>query len=218
MSSNAVPSINPSNNHDLAGMLTHTLGKTIQNIHCKLPAKIISYDRTANRASVQLMIMLLTTDNSTFSRAPIAEVPVFQYGSGEFFISFNLKAGNLGWIDASDRDISLFLQTYSEEAPNTIRNHDFADGVFYPDIMTKYTIQSEDAENMVIQNLDGSTKITLGASNIKIKHPTLVTIDAPSVVCTGTISATDVIYNGISAINHVHVGVTSGASNTGVSH
>lgn len=218
MINNAVPSINPSNNHDLAGMLTHTLGKTIQNIHCKLPAKIISYNRSTNRATVQPMIMLLTTDNATFSRAPIAEVPVFQYGGGEFFISFNLKAGDLGWIDASDRDISLFLQTYSEEAPNTIRTHDFADGIFYPDIMTKYTIQSEDAENMVIQNLDGSIKITLGTSDIKIKHTSLVTIDSPSVVCTGTISATDVIYNGISAVAHVHSGVSSGTSNTGVSH
>lgn len=233
MSKKNTPSIDPANDGDFLGTMRHILGKELQNINGMLPAKVISFNRAKNRATVQPLVMLLTTSNTTVPRASIASVPVYQIGGGGFMLNFNLKAGDLGWIKACDRDISLFLQSYNISAPNTLRKFNFSDAVFFPDVMRGYTINEEDAENAVLQNLDGSVRISLWQNKVKITSP-FVEIDAPNVTMSGKLDVTgditslskvtapllvginDVTFNGISGTSHVHSGVQSGASNTGV--
>jgi len=164
----ATPSRDPADDGSLLGMIREVLKKHLQGVDDMLPARVLSYDRNTNRARVLPLVRLLTTDNRQVSRAPIASVPVLQYGGGGFVLSFNLKAGDLGWIKANDRDISLFLQTYGEQAPNTVRLHSFSDAVFIPDVMTGYDIGEEDAENAVLQSLDGNVKISLGEASLKL--------------------------------------------------
>lgn len=199
------PSIDPADEGDLLGSLRHILGKELQNLDGMLPAKVIAYDRTKNRATVQPLIMLLTTSNTTVARATLASVPVYQLGGGGFILNFNLKPGDLGWIKANDRDISLFLQSYASSAPNTIRKHSFSDAVFYPDVMKGYTIAGEDAENAVLQNLDGSVKIALSAAGVKITAPSIEFVSST------------LTHNGKNiGDTHAHSGVTAGTANTGV--
>ena len=203
--SNAIPSIDPADDGDLIGTFRHILGKFLQGVDDMLPAKVISYDRATNRAVVQPLVMLLTTDNKTVQRPAVASVPVIQYGGGGFVISAPIKAGNLGWIKANDRDISLFLQSFKNSAPNTVRKHSFSDAVFIPDVMTGYTIDGEDTDNLVIQSLDGSTKISVGDSGIK-----LVSVSVE-------ITSSTLTHNGKNiGETHTHSGVSVGTSNTGV--
>lgn len=200
-----IPSGDPADLSDFTGAFRHIFGKMMQSVDGMLPAKVISYNRTTNRATVQPLIMMLTTADTTVQRAEIASVPVFQYGAGDFLLSFPVKAGDLGWIKANDRDISLFLQSYSNAAPNTIRKKSFSDAIFYPDVMRGYTIASEDLDNVVLQNLDGSVKVSLGANKVKIAAPTV------------EIVSTALTHNGVNiGATHTHSGVTAGASNTGV--
>lgn len=91
-------------------------------------------------------------------------------------LSFNLNPGDLGWVAANDRDISLFLQTYNETVPNSGRVKNFADGVFIPDVMMGYTINPLDSANAVLQSTDGTVKISLGTGKITISAP-VVEID-----------------------------------------
>ena len=165
------PSIDPANEGDLTGAFRHIINKMLETVDDMLPAKIIAYDRLKNRASVQPLVRVITTSNPTIgiARAQIMSVPVLQIGGGGFVLNFNLKAGDLGWIKANDRDISIFLQGYSDSAPNTLRKHNFADAVFIPDVMRGWTIAGEDAGNAVLQSLDGNTKISLGAEQMKLK-------------------------------------------------
>ena len=88
-------------------------------------------------------------------------------------LNFNLKAGNLGWVLASDRDISLFLQSYSQTPPNTARMFSFSDGLFIPDVMKGYTINAEDAENAVFSTVDGTIRIAISTTGVKITAPTV---------------------------------------------
>jgi len=176
MTINNVPDIDPANNGSLPGVLQFAFSKILQNVDGMLPAQVISYDRTANRVQVQLLIAVMTTGGAQITRPQIASIPVLLLGGGGFFLNFNLNAGDLGWVVANDRDISLFLQNYTNSAPNTNRVKSFADGVFVPDTMKGYTIASEDASNAVLQNLDGTVKITLGAGQITISAP-VVNID-----------------------------------------
>lgn len=178
---NSNPSFNPANNGTLMGTIEFALNKNAQRTDDMLPAKVVGFDRTTNRVSVQPLIAMVNTDNIIISRAQIASLPVIQIGGGGFVLSFNLVPGNLGWIKSNDRDISVFLQSYQQAAPGTNRTHSFSDAVFIPDVMMDYTISEEDAENAVLQSLDGSVKISLGIGKIKISAP-IVEIDGATEV------------------------------------
>ena len=67
-----------------------------------------------------------------------------------------------------------FLQSYEEANPNTTRKHLFSDAVFYPDMMTGYSIDGEDTANLTIQNSDASVKVTLSNDTIKLKATNII--------------------------------------------
>jgi len=194
------PSLNPANRGDLVGAFNHILDKHEKNTDGMLPAKIISYDRAKNRAVIQPLIKIVATNGTQYDRPIIASIPVLQIGGGGFILSFNLTKGDLGWIKANDRDISLFLKNYTAEAPNTGRVKNFSDGIFIPDVMTGYNISSGDTA--VLQSLDGSIKISLNSSMITIKNKaTEIGISATGV----NIISTTLTHNGVNVGDtHTH--------------
>lgn len=163
------PSLDPADNDTLAGAMTFAFKKMLQNVNGMLPAQVVSYDRESNRAQVQILMDIVGTDGSQYSRPQLASIPVFVFGGGGFRLSFPLKAGSMGWVIANDRDISNFLQSYSQTAPNTARIKQFSDGVFFPDAMNGLnTIASEDAENAVLQNNSGTVTISISETGVTI--------------------------------------------------
>src|SRR4051794_9047919 len=103
MADSSPPSHNPADNDSMAGMLRLALTKFLQNTDDMLPPRVISSDRATNRASVQPLIAMVTTDNVQISRSQLASVPVLQLGGGDCLLSFPLNSGDLGWIKANDR-------------------------------------------------------------------------------------------------------------------
>ena len=175
------PDIDPSDVGNFSGILKYIFGKLQSQVDGMLPARIVAYDRAKNRATVQPLIKNLTTSGFVASRSQLASIPVMQFGGGGFVFNFPFKAGDLGWIKASDRDISVFLQSFEEAQPNTLRTYSFSDGVFIPDAMKGWTIAGEDTDNAVIQTLDGSVRISIGANGVKITSP-LITFDGDTVM------------------------------------
>lgn len=199
------PSINPTDYGSLTGIMQFVLSKFLQGVDDMLPAQVVSYNRTKNRAQVQPLVPMVTTDNIIVQRGELQSVPVQIDGGGSFMVSFPVQPGDLGYIKANDRDISLFLQSLQNAQPNTARKHSFEDAVFIPAVLAGYTIASGDAENLVIQSLSGNVKISLGAISISIEAPT-VTIQSTSGNTT---------IDGKEFLPHVHSGVTPGGSDTG---
>lgn len=199
---NAPPSMNPADNDTFAGMFNSILRKFLQNTDDMLPAQIVAYDRAANRAQVQPLIMMVSTTNEQTAHAPSASIPVMQFGGGGMMLNFNLKPGDLGWIKANDRDISLFLQGYQAAAPNTNFFHSFKNAVFIPDVMRGYTINSEDGANAVLSTIDGTQRIAIWPDRVKITSNNLIVIDSPltqitgRLVTTGTRAAGDAEFTG----------------------
>lgn len=187
MTTNAPPSANPADFDDLTGTLRIAINKILQRTDGTLPAKVMTYDRETNRAQVVPLIMILTTTGARVPRAPIASVPVLCIGGGNALINFNLREGDLGWIHANDRDISLFLKTYAESAPNTLRKNSFSDAIFIPDIMRGFTIDPEDNEHAVFQTKDGTVRVSLWPNKVKITapdglHVNKLTVDGEAVI------------------------------------
>ncbi len=164
------PSYNTANFPTLNGAIAYALRKFLMDTDDMLPAQVLSYNRTTNRARLQIMVPMVTTGNQVVQRATIASVPVVQLGGGGFVLSFPIAAGDLGWIKANDRDISIFNKTLNNASgPPTARLHKFSDAVFIPDTMLKgVTIADEDASNLVIQNYAGTVKASWWSTFIKI--------------------------------------------------
>lgn len=217
------PSGNPANEDSLTGAFRAVLQKFLQSTDDMLPAVVIAYDRVKNRATVRPQIMVGTTAGEKLSRAQIASVPVLNIGGGGFVLSFPIKPGDLGWIKASDRDISLYLQggPETEEWPNTKRMHSFQDGLFIPDVLKSFTVEGEDADRVVLQTLDATTRIAIAPGLVKITTPGTVEVDAPTVHMTGDLQVDgsitaqgEVTGNGIALSTHTHGGVQAGGANT----
>ena len=231
----APPSRNPTGDNTLVGMISLALKKHTQNTDDMLPARVIAYDRATNRAKVQPLIMMVNTKNERIERGQIASIPVLQLGGGGFVLSFPINTGDLGWIKASDRDLSLFKKEYSASAPNTTRKHSFEDSLFIPDTMMHgVTINGEDSANAVLQNTAGTVRIAIFGNKVKITAPQIV-LDSPLTTITGqlvsgtngaytqtatfngTITTTgDVIAQTVSLHGHIHSGVQTGGGSTGV--
>lgn len=167
MSTPQIPSKPPAIDGDLGGALAFIFEKLLQKTDGQLPAQVISYNRASNRAMVQPLITIISTSGQRIGRAPIAAVPVLALGGGNFFINFPLGPGDTGWIEASDRDISLFLQSAQMSPPNDGRIHSFEHGRFVPDVFDKFTF-TPDANALVISSLDGSTRLVMSAGKISI--------------------------------------------------
>ncbi|CAH6851430.1 hypothetical protein EDB29_1011099 [Vibrio crassostreae] len=161
------------NEDSLSGLLRNLKDNVLRGVENSLPAIVteISGDRT--RVSVKPLIKIIGRNNRLFERAEIHGLPLANFGAGGFFISFNVRVGDLGWIEACDRDISLFLQSYDEREPNTLRKHSFSDSKFVPDIMRNFVIDDEDSDCLVIQNRDSSVKLSMNDQRIKLKSPHL---------------------------------------------
>lgn len=202
----------PADDESMGSMLRNVFRKMMMQVDGMLPARVVSYDRAGNTATVQPLISLLTSSGGAVSRAPLASVPVLAIGGGGFVINFPLKAGDMGWIEASDRDIALFMQAEGNDAtqPNSKRLHSFSDGRFVPDVFDAYTIAGDDDANMVIQSLDGAVCISLSETKIKLKAPTIETEGNFAHTGGGTF-----IINGIPFGTHRHTNVESGPNTSG---
>lgn len=203
----ALPAYDFANKGTLVGLLQQLSQSLLKTTDDMLPAVVISYDRTANIATVQPGVHMVTTDGTLVGRAPVAAVPVLALGGGGFLINFPLVAGSRGWIKANDRDISLYLQSGNLAAPNSQRLHSFSDGLFIPDAVSGFAVSGDDASNMVIQNLNGSVKVTLAPNGINIVASAgPVTITGNTIALNGVLSI-----NGTQFTAYKATGVQSGA-------
>lgn len=211
MTDHAHPSGDPADDDSLAGTFRQVFRKLMQATDDMLPAVVVAYDRTKNRATVAPAITLLTTDGRIVPRAQVASVPVMQMGGGGVVLNFNLKPGDLGWIKASDRDISLFLQSYKTTRPNTLRVHSFQDAMFLPDVMRGWTLAGEDADAAVLQTLDGGAKVSVKAGQVKLAvGGKSVTVSAAGTTIVGGLTV-----DGITFGTHKHTNVSPGAGVSG---
>lgn len=155
------------NTGTLQGVFDEVLRKKLQVTDDTLPAIVESYNATDNIVTVRPAIRMLDITGAEVRREPIF-VPAMKIGAS-VRIHFQLKAGDLGWIKASDRDISNFLNGYAEAAPASRRLHTFSDAMFIPDFMRGFDF----AQNldMVITNADGTVRIELFEDRIDITAP-----------------------------------------------
>lgn len=216
MTAENIPSKNPADEAGgMAGMLRAILAKSAQGLDGQLPATVIAYDPVTNLATVRPDISVVGMNGALTPRAQVARVPVLALGAGGFTLRFPITPGDRGWIEASDRDISLYLQAQKGPIrPNTTRTHSFSDGRFVPDSFAAAVIAGEDLGAAVLQSYDGAVKIALDPAGIRIKAPALE-IDAPVTFLQHMTGQAGLLLNGVPMETHRHTGVQTGAGTSG---
>lgn len=218
------PSKDPANDSTLGGAMREVFRKLMQGTDGMLPAVVVSYDRESNTAEVRPTIALLTTSGEVVPRAAVARVPVLALGGGGFVLNFPLQPGDRGWIEASDRDISLWMQGLApDQRPNTLRLHSFEDGRFIPDVYRGFDVSDVGADAMTIQSTDGAVRVELSPVRLRLVAPTIL-MDAETVEINATTTTINsdvdtvgtLTNNGVNVgSTHTHGGVQSGTGTSG---
>jgi hypothetical protein len=189
------------NNDQLTGAFNVLIEAIKKKIDKCLPCKVLEVNDARTRVKVQPLMKVVSNNGDVVSRASISGLPVFSMGGGDTFISFPIAVGDYGWIEVSDRDISLFLQDLGDYEPPTGRKHSFSDARFIPDIMKNFTINPEDSSALVISTRDATHKIAIDQSGIRITSSSSVTINGAEITSSGDV----VTASGISLNSHGHL-------------
>ena len=166
----------------------------VSNIHTSMPGRVVSYDPSTNRASVQPNGDYKSEDGRNIQYPIIHNVPIqFPMGQGG-------TAGITFPINAGDGCLLVFSET---------QNDDFLGG---------NKGDSEDSRRHSLNDAIAIPGVYAGAAPSNVSHPgdvcvfiggTMLRISDGSVEITGatlTVSG-DVIGGGISLDNHTHMGV-----------
>jgi hypothetical protein len=213
MMANQKPSILPADEASLTGVIKTAVNKAMQNFDVMLPVEVVAYDRATNRATVKHLVQMQGSDGEKVSRANVASVRVQQPGNGTFNISLPITPGDKGWLMAADRDMSVFQQGLTEDAPNTARMHSFQDGLFMPDAMSNGDAPAGQSGRVVIGANNGGAYMAFDGDGFYFNiGGTEFTLTAAGFAQTGgtvTHNGTDI------GDTHIHDGVTPGGGNTG---
>ena len=194
------------------------------DIETALPAVVLSYDRLNNIVTCRPAINRITVENKSVERSEVV-VPCLNLAGGGIGINLPLKAGNTGWIIAADRNTENFKQTLAVADPNTFEIHRYEHGFFIPDKISGFEVAEEDSDALVIQTLDGTTKIAIGdgqvsitsKNNVKVNSVTAdVTVaTSANVICPlMTVTGAITVNGAITATGDITAG--SGTSNIGL--
>lgn len=168
MFNSVIPSYNPADINSESGQLDFVLEKLLGKIEKIAPVEIVSYDRQTNRAEVQILNQSITSEGGKITRKIIKDIPAAILYGGGFLLSFPIKKGDIGWICAADRNISIFKQTLKLFAPATYEKHRYKDGFFIPNLINGFTYSAEDEDALLLTSTSGQTKISIKNDQINI--------------------------------------------------
>jgi hypothetical protein len=134
----------------------------------------------------------------------IYNVPYFRMQGGANAVIMDPQKGDIGICVFASRDISKVKSTKKQAPPGSFRQYSFSDGLYVGGMLNGAPTQY----------------ITFGANGIKIKSPSKVTLDAPTVEIVATdvvITSSTLKHNGVNiGATHKHSGVTTGGGQTNV--
>lgn len=167
----------------------------LSRICVSMPCKIVSYNRATHIAKVKPLFNFKYENGPTVESAEMQDVEVRRIMAGGFLIDFPIAAGDTGWLIAVDRDASDIKERSGSALPCSSAVNTYVSGFWIPDQWgsdTRLGISGVDENRLVVQSKDGTQKISVGSSDIKITATT-VTIDSPTTTITGAVNITGAV-------------------------
>lgn len=125
--------------------------------------------------------------SKTWTTLPqLVDVPLAFPSGGGFTMTFPVKAGDECIVFFAQRCIDAWWQSGGVQQQADLRMLDISDGIAFVGIRsTPRKLSAVSASSAQLRSDDGTTFVDVAAGAIKLKAPTLVTIDAPDTIITG---------------------------------
>lgn len=211
--------------------LLKTFGRNLADqFNCHRVGRITAFDSNTLICKVKLLDKFIFNGTEE-DYVEFTNMPLLIYATETAGLTLGNVVGAECLVHFNDTDIDNWLETGEAYAPNSLRQHDFADGFVELRPYDQLAAQkiSYDAQGVALYNngtkvqlkddgsaviTNGSAVITLSGGNISITGD--VTISGDLTVNKTINATTDVVTNNISLKQHTHGGVTTGGSNTGL--
>lgn len=150
----------------------------LNNVHTALPAAIVSYDYTKQKASVQPLLNKVWMDGTTQPMPILENVPVIFPRAGGASLTFPVVEGDTCLLIFIERSIDLWLAQGGQVNPDDPRKFDLSDGVALMGLFP-YSENSQATNN-------SDVLLTYNGSSIRIKQSGAVVIETANTVAIGT--------------------------------
>lgn len=175
--------------------------------HC-LPGKVVSFDSDTQTIIAEPMICAEGDDGSKIPLPPVADVPVFQLGGGEFIITTNPAAGDPCLLLVADRAIDDWFETNESRVPADFRQNDLSDCLALVGFRTKPLAIQSWMPGITIRKVDGSYYINIADDGkVTVKALSLL-VDSENSEFTGNVKIDKDLYvqGGTTFIGNVNGG------------
>lgn len=213
-------------------ILNIIIANKIADMHICMPAKILEYDYTKQKAKVQPLLNQKYNDGEVIKLPIIHNVPVIHPASGGASITFPVNADDTVLLVFSEKSLEEWLSNGEQVTPDDPRQNDLTDAIALlglnpfsrtspaannTDLLIKYAGSEVKLKPSSEIDVNSNTINIIGSNEIKLNSSTEIKVEAPEI----KLEATEIKLNGDVKINnssynlHTHSGVTSGSSNTG---
>ena len=150
----------------------------LNNIHTALPAKIISYDYSKQKAAVQPLLNKSWADGTETPMPVLNNIPVIFPRAGGASLTFPVAEGDICLLVFIERSTDLWKTIGGQVTPDDPRKFDLSDGVA---IMGLFPFsENSDAEN------NDDVLLTYKGSKIKITSAGDIILETSNKVAIGT--------------------------------
>lgn len=206
---------------------------TRENIYTAMPGIVVNVSNYNNWQFVDVIPLInrLYSDGDSVPNDEnvIYNCPVVSPAGGGGLLSFPLKVGDNVWLDFSMRNLEnwQFGDGTRIQNPPDSRSFHMSDAVAFPCIYTSQTNLHPSADNVEIKfgehlislTPNGELLITNGSAKITLKSNSTIDANGATITEDGnviTANGTDLDAFYQDYLTHIHSGVTSGGSNTGL--
>lgn len=151
---------------------------------------------------VQIMVHQVDGDGQTTPHGIIHNLPYLRLQGGANAVILDPQVGDIGMAAFASHDLSSVKTTKAPAPPGSRRRFSPADGIYFGGMLNGTPTQY----------------VQFTTSGVSIVSPNQVTIQAPTINLSGNVTSTGTFANNGHAIGstHLHTGVQSGSSTTGM--
>ena len=218
-------------------LLNIIIANKIADMHICMPAKILEYDYTKQKAKVQPALNQKYNDGEVIELPAIYNVPVVHPASGGASITFPVNVNDTVLLVFSEKSLEEWLSNGEQVTPDDPRQNNLTDAIALlglnpfsktspaannTDLLIKYDGSEVKLKPSCVIDIN-ATEGNITANNVNITGDVDITgdltvsgkITGQNVEATAEVKGATALIGGKDFATHTHSGVTSGSSNTG---
>ena len=157
--------------NNLADAIQFAIDQNGVGVHTALPAKIVTYNSTTNKAKVKPLIQKINQNYTLIPLPELAAVPVQWTGGATWGMKGPLVPGDIGLLIFAECSIDTWLSSDAglDVEQNDPRRFDFSDAIFLPGLYPFSGYDSPETSDSEYVFYNGDQEIRITEDSIKLK-------------------------------------------------